>query len=203
MEKAHYSTWYHCETCTGVIYPIACARRACAICRETLLHVPHPCPHCDGEASYLQFSPEDHEKFLRAMDKDPANLSFLAELGMDMNDPKILERGLNAVGPGSCYWKLSVALDRQLVVVRPSDSKYAEVFKHRVTFAMTTAVEIITSQLSAIEHIKMKMTPLISQREDLTNQIDALIQKMEKHTAILRQAESSYAVTLVLAKEQC
>lgn len=192
MEKAHYSTYYHCDTCTGVIDPIACARRACAICQETLLHVPHPCPHCDGEASYLQFSPEDHEKFLRAMDKDPADLSFMAELGMDKNDAKTLERGLNAVGP--CYWKLAVALDRQLA---------AERSRRLNKMNAISSVEIITSQLSAIEHIKMKMTPLISQREDLTNQIDALIQKMEKHTAILRQAESSYAVTLVLAKEQC
>lgn len=197
MEKAHYSTYYHCDTCTGVIDPIACARRACAICRETLLHVPHPCSHCDGEASYLQFSPEDHEKFLRAMDKDPADLSFLAELGMDKNDPKTLERGLNAVGPGSCYWKLSVALDRQLASVRTT-----ELSRRRNKMNATSSVQMIITQLSAIEHTKMELTRLMNQREDLTNRINAHLQQMEKDTAILRQAESAYAMTLVLAKEQ-
>jgi FtsZ-binding cell division protein ZapB len=223
MEKAHYSTYYHCDTCAGVIDPITCVKTGCAICRETLLHVPHPCLHCNGEASYLQFSAEDHVKFLRAMHKDPADLSFLVELGMDMNDPKTLERGLNAVGLGSCYWKLSVALDRQLIAVRPRSS-YSSVIKHRITLSTTTAVELITTIQSEMENIQMEITCLTNQRDDQTNQmnaliqrmemhknkrddqtnqIDALMQRMEKYTTILRTAESSHAVIMDLAKEQC
>ena len=192
MEKAHYSTWYHCDTCTGIIDPRKCSND-CDICSVTLLNVPHPCPHCDGTAYYLQFSPEDHEKFLHAMHKDPSELSFLAELGMDKNDAKTLERGLNAVE--SCYWKLAVALDRQLAVVR---SRRREAIQK---MNAASSVQIITTQLSAIEHTKMELTRLMNQRTDLTKQIDALLRQMERDTATLRQAESAYAVTLVLAKE--
>ena len=199
MEKAHYSTYYHCETCKGIIFPRECVKTGCEFCRETLLHVPHPCPHCDEEATYLLFSPEDHEKFIHEMHKDHNELSFLAELGMDKNDAKTLERGLNAVGPGSCYWKLAVALDRQLASVRTTERSRRRDKLREITAA--SSIEIITTQLSAIEHTKMELTRLMNQRADLTKQIDVLLKKMEKDTAILRQAESAYAVTLVLAKE--
>lgn len=199
MEKAHYSTYYHCETCTGIIFPRECVKTGCAVCRETLLHVPHPCPHCDGEATYLLFSPEDHEKFLHEMKNDPSDLSFLAKLGMDMNDGKTLERGLNAVGPGSCYWKLAVALDRQLAATRTMERSRRRDTLREINAA--SSVEIITTQLSAIEHTKMEITRLMNQRSALSKQIDALILQMEKDTTKLRQAESAYAVTLVLAKE--
>lgn len=200
MEKAHYSTYYHCETCKGIIFPRECVKTGCEICRETLLHVPHPCLHCDGEAAYLQFSPEDHEKFIHEMHKDPNELSFLAKLGMDMNDGKTLERGLNAVGPGSCYWKLAVALDRQLAATRTMErSRRREAIQE---MNAASSIEIITTQLSAIEHTKMELTRLMNQRADLTKQIDALLQQMERDTVTLRQAESAYAVTLALAKEQ-
>lgn len=198
MEKAHYSTWYHCDTCTGIIDPIKCSND-CDICSVSLLNIPHPCPQCDGTAYYLQFSPEDHEKFLHAMHKDPSELSFLAELGMDKNDAKTLERGLNAVGPGSCYWKLAVALDRQLAVMRTMERSRRREAIQKMNAA--SSVQIITTQLSAIEHTKMELTRLMNQRTDLTKQIDALLLQMEQDTVKLRQAERAYAVTLVLAKE--
>lgn len=193
MAKAHYSTYYHCETCKGFVDPRLCMKTGCTICHEALLNVPHPCPYCDCTAVYLCFSPEDHEKFLHAMENDPSDLSFLAELGMDRNDAKTLEQGLNAVGPGSCYWKLAVALDRQLAKERS---------RRRNKMNATSSVQMIITQLSAIEHTKMELTRLMNQREDLTNRINAHLQQMEKDTAILRQAESAYAVTLVLSKEQ-
>jgi uncharacterized coiled-coil DUF342 family protein len=57
-----------------------------------------------------------------------------------------------------------------------------------------------TNQMNALIQ-RMEMHK--NKRDDQTKQIDALMQQMEKYTTILRQVESSYAVILDLAKEQC
>jgi hypothetical protein len=189
MQKAHYNTLFHCE-CGGSLNPSECRKtnQSCPSCREACMDIPHPCPHCDGEARYLRFSPEDREKFLQEVYKDPVDLSFLSPLGFDKEDAKTIERCMNAMGPVTSYWKVAHALNTQLSLLHlAARNKRRE--KLQEIYAMDAA-KIIHDTQKEMENYQSERAKILRTLADL----DTAIQNCTKEKT---RAEKTYAEYLV------